>query len=597
MNVVRASGVVELASSAADAWPLLVDTDRTNRLLDMDPVRYRPVPAATRDAARFVADTRMGGFAVTYEEFPYEWEQPKRFGVYRKFTRGPLAWLRMRWLVEEKKEGCRLTVTFEAEAKSIVLKPFAWLGGKRAIAGMTELAREIDKHVHDRAPSPYLEPVAPSDLVALAAATTRLKERVRPELADRIARFVEKCPDADAIRMRPFELADEWNEPRREVLAAMLHGVPAGLVELRWAIVCPSCRTASEEASELGAIGKEGHCQLCDIAFELDLDRAVEATFRPHEKVRPVPAQFFCMGGPARTPHVLSQMIIEPGEHVTLTAPRENGRFRVFARGGALASLEIEDGAGEEASAKIEDDRIEPAELHARANAPITVTNDTKDALHVKLERLAYASAAATAHELATLAEFRALFSSDLLKRETPLKVARCAILFSDLTGSTALYTQVGDAAAFRLVDDHFDVLREAVAAHGGAVVKTMGDAVMAAFPDETACIDAAVECLARFEAFRKKAKHGERTGLKLGLYSGPCYVVTANGALDYFGSTVNVAARLQHLAESGEIVLERRAADRLAKNARVATGASSEVRVKGIEHALDVVRLRLTGA
>ena len=302
--------------------------------------------------------------------------------------------------------------------------------------------------------------------------------------------------------MRPFEVADEWSEPRREVLAAMLHAVPAGLVELRWAIVCPSCRTASEETSDLGAIGKEGHCQLCDIAFELDLDRAVEATFRPHEKIRQVPVQFFCMGGPARTPHVLTQIILEPGAKATVAAPDENGRFRIFARGGARASLEVEDGGAEAASVKIESDRIEPAEIRTRPGGEITIANDTSDALHVKLERLAYASAAATAAELATLAEFRALFSSDLLKRETPLKVARCAILFSDLTGSTALYTQVGDAAAFRLVDDHFDVLREAVAKSGGAVVKTMGDAVMAAFSDETACIDAAIECLRRFEDF-----------------------------------------------------------------------------------------------
>jgi class 3 adenylate cyclase len=224
----------------------------------------------------------------------------------------------------------------------------------------------------------------------------------------------------------------------------------------------------------------------------------------------------------------------------------------------------------------------------------VSLRNDTGQERHVKLERLEYASTAATAHELATLAEFRALFSGDLLKRETPLKVARCAILFSDLTGSTALYTEVGDAAAFRLVDDHFDVMRDAVNAHGGAVVKTMGDAVMAAFTDEAACAEAAVDCLVRFEVFRKKAKHGERTHIKLGLYSGPCYVVTANGALDYFGSTVNVASRLQHVAESGELVLTRGAAARFTGDARVKVSAPETVRVKGIDHPLEVVHLTL---
>src|SRR5207248_2841939 len=134
--------------------------------------------------------------------------------------------------------------------------------------------------------------------------------------------------------------------------------------------------------------------------------------------------------------------------------------------------------------------------------------NETRESRHVKVEKLGYTSAAVTAHFLSTVSEFRRLFSGDLLKRGTPLKVARAAILFSDLTGSTALYTDVGDAAAFRLVDDHFDVLREGVAAHGGAVVKTMGDAVMAAFTNEADCTEAAIDCLVRFEGFRKKAKH-----------------------------------------------------------------------------------------
>jgi adenylate cyclase len=594
MTAVRATASAELASKPEDVWPLLVATDRVNRLMGMEPVRYLPVEENRNEAARFLAETKMGGFAVTYEEFPFEWEHPKRFGVYRKFVRGPFAWLRMQWQLEPRGEGTTITCTFEAEMKSALLRPIAWIGGRRAVAGVMELCREIDKHVHDHAPSPFLEPVAPSDPAALEAATARLKERVSAPLAARLAKYIESSPDADAIRIRPFELADTWNEPRREVLAAMLHGVPAGLVELRWAIVCPSCRTSAEEVTELGDIGKEGHCPMCDIAFELDLDRAVEATFRPHDAVRKVPAQLFCIGGPSRTPHVLVQKIVASGGEATFEAPREPGRYRLFSRGGGRASLEVIEGAADRASVRASEDTMDPADVRVKPGGTIAVRNDTGRERHVKLERLEYASAAATAHELATLPDFRALFSGDLLKRETPLKVARAAILFSDLTGSTALYTEVGDAAAFRLVDDHFDVLRETVAAHNGAVVKTMGDAVMAAFTDEAACTEAAIDCLVRFEGFRKKAKHGDRTHLKLGLYSGPCYIVTANGALDYFGSTVNVASRLQHLAESGEIVLEKRAAERLAKDARLTVSAPQAVRVKGIGHALEVVHLRL---
>jgi class 3 adenylate cyclase len=386
---------------------------------------------------------------------------------------------------------------------------------------------------------------------------------------------------------------------RRDVLRAFLHAVPAGLVELRWSLVCPSCRVPSVQASALDEIGDAGHCQACDISFDLDLDRAVEATFVVHPSVRVVPEQMFCMGGPARTPHVLVQANLEAAETKGLDAPREPGRYRLFSRGGASASVEVDAAADapKTVDVSVEPDAVRPAQVKIAPGGELRVTNTSGEARHVKIERLGYAASAATAHFVSTLAEFRTLFSSDLLKRGTPLKVARVAVLFSDLTGSTALYSKVGDAAAFRLVDDHFDLMRRVIDERGGAVVKTMGDAVMAAFTDPSDCVEAAVEALVRFERFRAEHKYGAATGIKLGMYAGACYVVTANGALDYFGQTVNVASRVQHLAESGELVIEASALDALRPEARalVDAGDRFEARVKGVDHALKLVRVTLS--
>jgi class 3 adenylate cyclase len=225
----------------------------------------------------------------------------------------------------------------------------------------------------------------------------------------------------------------------------------------------------------------------------------------------------------------------------------------------------------------------------------LKVLNESGEPRHMKIERREYASAAVTAHYLTTVPEFRALFSKDLLKRGTPLKVSRVSLLFTDLTGSTALYSSVGDAAAFRFVDDHFDVLRGAVVAAGGTVVKTMGDAVMAAFIDDATCARAAFACLAAFDEFRKKTPHAEATALKLGVHGGPCYVVTANGTLDFFGQTVNVAARLQGLAESGEVVIQADAWERLPPEARGTWTVSApfQARVTGVTEPLTLVRVK----
>jgi class 3 adenylate cyclase len=237
-------------------------------------------------------------------------------------------------------------------------------------------------------------------------------------------------------------------------------------------------------------------------------------------------------------------------------------------------------------------------ELRLAPGARLEVVNETDLARHVKLERLVYASQAATASVLATMEDFRRLFSADLLKRGTPLKVARVAMFFSDLTGSTALYSKIGDASAFRMVDDHFDLLRAVVTAHDGVIVKTMGDAVMAAFHEDRKCAAAAVESLRRFEAFRAEREHGHAVGLKVGMYSGPCYVVTANGVLDYFGQTVNVTSRIQHLADSGELVLEATQLESLPaeERAKVLPVERFEASVKGVDVPLHLVRVRLVG-
>jgi class 3 adenylate cyclase len=290
------------------------------------------------------------------------------------------------------------------------------------------------------------------------------------------------------------------------------------------------------------------------------------------------------------------QGTVEAGAIRSLDVPREVGRYRVFARGGAAATLEVDDAGAREVDVSIDATAVHPAHLHAAPGGELRIRSMCEDARHLKIERLSFASTAATAHVVSTLGEFRTIFSSELLKRGTPLKVARAAVLFSDLTGSTALYSQVGDAAAFRLVDDHFDVLRAVVDAHEGVFVKTMGDAVLAAFVDATQCARAAIDALERFEAFRAKEKHGDLVGLKLGLFAGACYVVTANGALDYFGQTVNVASRVQHLAGSGEIVMPGTVFDSLdaADRKRLVEKERLEAHVKGVDGTLELVRTAL---
>jgi class 3 adenylate cyclase len=162
-----------------------------------------------------------------------------------------------------------------------------------------------------------------------------------------------------------------------------------------------------------------------------------------------------------------------------------------------------------------------------------------------------------TAKRMLTNQVFRDIYGTDTIDVEQRLKITSLTFLFTDLKGSTELYERVGDLVAFDLVRAHFRVLNEIVAAEAGAVVKTIGDAVMATFPTPNRAVAAALRMR---EAMRdlNDGRSREDLLLKIGIHEGPCLAVVLNDRQDYFGSTVNIAARVQALADSRAILTTR---------------------------------------
>jgi class 3 adenylate cyclase len=150
---------------------------------------------------------------------------------------------------------------------------------------------------------------------------------------------------------------------------------------------------------------------------------------------------------------------------------------------------------------------------------------------------------------------FRRLFRSERVDEKEGLGIRQVTLLFTDLKGSTAMYERLGDLNAYALVREHFALLGATVQQHSGAIVKTIGDAVMAVFSRPTDAVSAALDILAAVE--RYNFEHGDPgIILKIGAHCGPSIAVTLNENLDYFGQTVNVAARVQSLADAGEICI-----------------------------------------
>ena len=488
--------------------------------------------------------------------------------------------------------GSRVRWRLSVWPRLFLLRPVAWVLGTLRLRRMEAATLALDT-----AP----EPAVQAGRGELSVAGERLRQGLTGDeqaLAARLVDWVERAPDAEVLAMRPFALADRWGAPRTAVLDTFLEAVGAGLVDMQWDIVCPSCRTGSSRVDHLFELGESAHCTYCDIHFDLPLDRAVEAVFRPARALRTVEVGPYCTGGPMRTPHVVAQAPLPADGAAHLGVPTAAGSYRLFVRGGATGTVVVAEGEPAEVTVSF-DGTLSPAETRVAPGGTLEVRQAGGVARHCKLENTAWIDQAATAHVLSLNARFRRMFSGEVLGPGRQLSVSRIALLFSDLSGSTALYSRVGDARAFRLVQDHFDLLQSPISAEGGVIVKTIGDAVMAAFPDEPAALRAALAAQAAWPQFAAAHPDGEGVLLKLGVHAGPAYVVTANGALDYFGQTVNLAARLQGAAGEGEIVvvdaLARRAeAEGLLGNARVTERFRATL--KGLDRPVEAARLAFPG-
>jgi class 3 adenylate cyclase len=244
---------------------------------------------------------------------------------------------------------------------------------------------------------------------------------------------------------------------------------------------------------------------------------------------------------------------------------------------------------------RLSESGLVPNELKV-APGPLSLrlTNELETPATVSLDDTRWSDQAATPGRLLTYPAFRSLFSSEALAPGVELAVSRVGLLFTDLAGSTAMYSRAGDAAAFRMVSEHFRVLERAIESNNGALVKTIGDAVMAAFPDGRQALQAALAIQAEMEAFDTRGLADAKSLIKIGVHAGACFAVTLNERLDYFGTAVNVAARAQGEAHGGEVVVTQQVCDEAPDLVHDPARRSERfsVMLRGISSPVDLTRI-----
>ena len=156
--------------------------------------------------------------------------------------------------------------------------------------------------------------------------------------------------------------------------------------------------------------------------------------------------------------------------------------------------------------------------------------------------------------ELIHYPTFRSLFGDQVLSEREQMQIASVTTLFTDITGSTEMYEKLGDVRAYNIVRDHFEILFKQIEKQGGTILKTIGDAVMASFIRNELALRAIMAALEQFKQYNENHQIDEHVHLKTGIHRGSAILVNLNDKLDYFGSSINKAARVQAVASSGEI-------------------------------------------
>jgi class 3 adenylate cyclase len=423
----------------------------------------------------------------------------------------------------------------------------------------------------------------------MQAQVSVLKQTADPAVADAIRELIENGADHELNRINLLDFSKRTGLDEERVISGFLHASRLGLFDLTWNVLCPGCGGVLDAHSTLKSLRPEDyHCGLCACGYEASVDEQVEVAFTVSPRVRRIAAhepntlplweyfkQVFWSSGVEFNEEsfaalsndvVLDALELPAGEKAIMSLQLPAEFIIVFEP--VTHAAQFIDVQGEPTKERqqlsLMYNKIQPPTgTMTLRPGPLRLSLDNQAGVRVLPSVFIAADALhhligkrkpfLTAKRMLTNQTFRDVFKADNLNIDQRLKITSLTFLFTDLKSSTALYERVGDLAAFDLVRAHFHALLEIISSEKGAVVKTIGDAVMATFIRPEHAIVAGLRMRAAMTALNAERGTDDLV-VKIGIHEGPCLAVMLNERQDYFGQTVNIAARVQSLSTSQEI-------------------------------------------
>ena len=417
-----------------------------------------------------------------------------------------------------------------------------------------------------------------------------LRQSADADCVAALERLIESGPDHRLSRINVLDFARREGLDQERTLTTFLQAAQIGLVEMSWNVLCPSCSGVLDANTSLKSVrSEEYYCAFCNLDNEPTLDEMVEVSFTASPRVRRIAAhnpddlplweyyrQAFWGTGvdlpddgleAAMQQVSLDAVELPAGEKAFLSLQLPAGLIIVLepvTHAAQYIKIEGDPTQERQALTLVYNNLRAPSDEMTLRPGPLRLSLENRTTVRAlptiwmvdeKFEAaLGKRRPFVTAKRLLSNQTFRDIYRTDTLDVNQRLKITSLTFLFTDLKGSTELYDRVGDLVAFDLVREHFRTLNEIVVAEGGAVVKTIGDAVMATFLTPDHALAAALRMRDAMRTLNET--HGrEDLLLKIGIHEGPCLAVSLNERQDYFGQTVNIASRVQGLAQSRSIL------------------------------------------
>ncbi|NJK74633.1 MAG: hypothetical protein HC942_11815 [Microcoleus sp. SU_5_6] len=383
---------------------------------------------------------------------------------------------------------------------------------------------------------------------------------------DRIENWLKGSHVLQRLRINPYYVAGDLVKNVKRITAEFLHGVKAGVFDLHWDIHCPHCNMIADEFKDLADTSEMSFCPMCEREFKIDLLDRVEVTFSLNKEIEDPQLRPVCSPPPVlqNKLQLMTPLYCTESEIVSL----EKGRYRYCCPLTLAKGILKVEGAATESVQEIKLKQLagknfDKKELVVRpGKVKIELTNTEHNLsgliLHsdelpdeLTLEQLPLRLSGI---QLLHYPDYKRLFGDRVISERERVKIRAITIMFTDITGSTRMYETLGDTKAYNIVRDHFEIFFESIENFGGKVIKTIGDAVMASFISNEQAIQAAAAAVASFREYNSTRQQAEWIQVRIGIHRGTALLVNLNNSIDYFGSTVNKAARIQNLSKSDEV-------------------------------------------